>query len=181
VQASLGLINAIGGEWRTPGGGLVEQFIQTGVTMYPGFSGGPLVNAAGQVVGLNTSGLVRGMQPALPVATVRRVVEALLVHGRVRRGYLGVSAQPVRLPAAVGEQLGQEIGLLISAVEADSPAERAGLLLGDVLAALAGERIQTMDDLLAALSGDRVNTSVPARVVRGGKVNDIPVVIGERQ
>jgi S1-C subfamily serine protease len=180
VQATLGIISALGENWRTPTGGLVDQYLQTDVVMYPGFSGGPLVNAAGQLLGLNTSALVRGVSLAVPTATLKRVVETLATHGKIRRGYLGVNTQPVRLPATLEQQLGQETGLLLVAVEPGSPAEQSGLLLGDTIVALEGAPVQQHDDLLALLSADRVGTSVKIRIVRGGQVQELSVVVGER-
>lgn len=180
AQATLGIISALGESWRTPAGGLLDRYLQTDVVMYPGFSGGPLVSAAGQVAGLNTSGLVRGVSLTVPGPTLQRVVETLLTHGRVRRGYLGVSTQPVRLPAALSQQLGQETGLLLAAVEPGSPAEQGGLLLGDTIVALAGTAVRHHDDLLALLSADRVGATVKVSLIRGGQVQQIEVVVGER-
>lgn len=180
VQATLGIISALGKDWRTPAGGMVDRYLQTDVVMYPGFSGGPLVSVEGEVVGLNTSALVRGVSLTVPAPTLQRVVETLLTHGQVRRGYLGVSTQPVRLPAALSQQLGQETGLLLAAVEADSPAEQGGLLLGDTIVALDDSPIRHHDDLLALLSADRVGASVSIRIIRGGQLQDVSVVVGER-
>ncbi|HEY5870412.1 MAG TPA: trypsin-like peptidase domain-containing protein, partial [Candidatus Tectomicrobia bacterium] len=136
VQATLGIVSALGANWRTPAGGLMDRYVQTDIMMYPGFSGGPLVNMSGQILGLNTSALLRERSLAIPLGTLRRVTEMLLAHGRMRRGYLGVSTQAVRLPAALSERLGQETGLLLITAESNSPAEQAGLLLGDTLVAL---------------------------------------------
>ena len=180
AMATLGIISALGKGWRTPAGGQVDRYVQTDVVMYPGFSGGPLVDANGQVLGLNTSALLRGVSLAVPATTLRRVVETLLAHGRVRRGYLGVGAQPVRLPAALAQQLGQETGLLLVSVEPGGPAEQGGLLLGDTIVALDKQPVVHMDNLLDGLSGERVGVAVPVRVVRGGQVQDLTVVIGER-
>lgn len=180
AQATLGIISAVGEAWRTPAGGMIDTYVQTDVVMYPGFSGGPLVTAGGAFIGLNTSALMRGVSVSLPAATVSRVASTLLAHGRVRRGYLGVSAQPVRLPAPLVEQLGQETGLLIASVEPDSPADTAGMLLGDTLVGMDGQAVRHMDDLMATLSGDRVGKAATARVVRGGQLLDMPVTIGER-
>lgn len=181
VQATLGIISALGEGWRTAAGGAIDRYLQTDVVMYAGFSGGPLVNVAGQVVGLNSSALLRGVSPAIPAPTLRRVVATLLAHGRVRRGYLGVSTQRVRLPASLAEQVGQETGLLVGSVVADSPAERGGLFLGDTIVAVAGEPVRHHDDLLAKLSGDRVGQAVSLRIVRGGQVQQISVTLGERE
>ncbi|MDX1665083.1 MAG: trypsin-like peptidase domain-containing protein [Candidatus Promineifilaceae bacterium] len=181
VQATVGIISAVSeGEWRTPAGGEVDHYLQTDVLMYPGFSGGPLLDVAGQVVGLNSSALVRGASVALPAATLSEVAAALLAHGRMRRGYLGVSTQPVRLPEKVREAVGQETGLLIISVEKDSPAEAGGLVLGDTIVSLDGHPVRHHDDLLALLSGDRVGHKVPVGIVRGGESQTVNVTVGER-
>jgi S1-C subfamily serine protease len=180
VQATLGIVSALGEGWRTPAGGRVEPYLQTDLVMYPGFSGGPLVDVAGAVLGLNTSALLRGISLSVPTPTVRQVVETLLAHGRVRRGYLGVGAQPVRLPADLAEGVGQETGLLLVSVEPDAPADGAGLTLGDTIVALDGQPVRHMDELLALLGGDRVGASVPVGIVRGGQTQELTVTIGER-
>ena len=180
VQATLGIVSALGGSWRTRGGGEIDLYLQTDVVMYPGFSGGPLVNAAGHVVGLNTSALLRGTSLALPTTTVRRVVEDLVAHGQVRRAYLGVGTQPARLPTSLVDQVGQETGLLLVSVEADSPAERGGLFMGDTIVLFDGQPIRHHDDLLALLSGERIGATVPIRVLRSGQVQELSVIVGER-
>jgi S1-C subfamily serine protease len=180
VQATLGIISALGQSWRTPAGGQIDHYLQTDVVMYPGFSGGPLISATGGLLGLNTSALMQGVSLAVPAVTLERVVGMLLSHGRVRRGYLGVSTQAVRLPTAIAQQLNQETGLLLVAVEPGSPAEQGGLLLGDTIVALAGVPVQHHDDLLAQLSADRVGISVSARILRGGQLQEVSVVVGER-
>jgi S1-C subfamily serine protease len=181
VQATLGIVSALGESWRTPMGGQIDRYLQTDVVMYPGFSGGPLVSAGGQVLGLNSSGLARGVSLSVPVATLEATATTLLAHGRMRRGYLGISTQPARLPAALQEQLGQETGLLIISVEPDSPADQGGLVLGDTIVALDGTAVRHHDDLLAMLAGDRVGKKVPASIVRAGELQSINVKIGEKQ
>lgn len=181
VQATLGVISALGGGWRTGAGGKVEGYVQTDVLMYPGFSGGPLVTADGAVAGMNSSALTRGASVTLPVETLERVVASLLAHGKMKRGYLGVGIQPVRLSDAVAEQVGRPAGLLIMNVEAGSPAEAATLFLGDTLLAVDGEPVQRPDDLSVLLAGDRVGQSVAVTLVRGGQVLAVDVVIGEKE
>ncbi len=181
VQATLGVVSAVGEGWRTGAGGMIDMYLQTDVVMYPGFSGGALVTANGQLLGMNTSGLANGVSLTIPAVTLQRVAQALQAHGRVRRGFLGVSAQPVRLPANVATQVNQETGLLLAAVEQGSPADQGGLYLGDTLITLDGQAVRHMDDLMALLSGDRVGKSVTARIVRGGQVHESSVTIGERQ
>jgi S1-C subfamily serine protease len=180
VQATLGIVSALGESWRTPAGGQVDHYLQTDVVMYPGFSGGPLVSAVGTVLGVTTSALLRGVSLAVPTPTVRRVVETLLSHGKVKRGYLGVSTQPVRLPAALATQLAQETGLLLVAVEPASPAEQAGLLLGDTIVGIEGEPVGQHDDLLTALSPDRVGQTISIKIIRSGQVQESTVTVGER-
>jgi S1-C subfamily serine protease len=180
VMATLGIVSALHKAWRTPAGGELDYYLQSDVVMYPGFSGGPLISAAGEVMGVNSSALLRGVSLTIPAVTVRRVIEMLLTHGRVRRGYLGVSAQVVRLPASLAQQIEQETGLLLGSVEPDSPAERAGLFMGDTIIALDGQPVCHLDDLLALLSGERVGASVQARIVRGGQAMDVAIVIGEQ-
>lgn len=180
VSAALGMISALGGKWRTPAGGALDRYVQVDVTMYPGFSGGPLVDAGGRIVGINTSALLRGVSLTIPIANVRQTVETLLVHGRLRRGYLGVGAQAARLPAALAQQVGQETGLLLASIEPDSPAERGGLLVGDILIAGDGRPLRHVDDLLVLLNDATVGSVVRMRVLRGGQVMELPVTIGER-
>ncbi len=180
VSATLGIVSALDESWRTPAGGLLDLYLQTDVVMYPGFSGGPLVDAGGQVVGLNSSALWRGISLAVPTPTLRQGVETLLAYGRARRGYLGIGAQPVRLPSALARQLGQETGLLLASVEPDSPADRGGLLVGDIIVAIDGQPMRQMDDLLAALRSARAGSAAAVRIVRGGQVQELTVVIGER-
>lgn len=180
MQATLGVISAIEGRWRTRAGGDMDTYLQTDVVMYPGFSGGPLVGAENKVIGINSSALARGASITIPAATVDRVVRVLLEHGQVQRGYLGVGTQPVRLPTANAEKLGQETGLLVVSVEPDSPADQGGLLIGDILVHFSGEKLSDVDTLLALLSGDTVGKSMPVKIVRGGQVQDIKVTVGIR-
>jgi S1-C subfamily serine protease len=180
VQATLGIVSALTKEWRTPAGGKLDYYVQTDVVMYPGFSGGPLVHAGGQIVGLNTSALLRGVSLSVPVNTIESVVTAILAHGHIKRGYLGVSTQPVRLPVRVKEQLGQDTGLLLVAVEPDSPAEKGGLLLGDTIVGVSEGPVRQHDDLLAQLSGDRIGQKVEIKLIRGGELTAVTVEVGER-
>ena len=180
ILATLGIVSALGKSWRTRAGGRVDSYVQTDLVMYPGFSGGPLVDVDGRVIGLSTSALVRGVSLAVPTATLERVVKALLSDGHIRHGYLGVGAQPVRLPEALATQVGQEAGLLLTSVEAGSPAEKAGLMLGDTLVSVDGQPTLAIDDLQALLSGDHVGATLPIKIVRGGATQEISVVVGER-
>jgi S1-C subfamily serine protease len=180
VTAAFGVVSAVGPSWRTWHGGEIDQFVRLDLAVYDGFSGGPLVDAAGRVLGIDTSALARAAAVAIPAATVDRVVDQLLAGGRVRRGYLGIGSQPVRLPDAVRAQVdGQAVGLMIVALEPGAPAEQAGMLLGDVVLALGGRPTEDVDDVLAALGPDAVGRTLDARVLRAGEIRSVPVTIGE--
>jgi S1-C subfamily serine protease len=181
VQVTLGIISALGGSWRTAWGGQIDRYLQTDVLMYPGFSGGPLVDANGRLVGMNTSGFSRGVSLAVPTATLARIADSLLAHGRMRRGYLGVNTQRVHLPEEIRNELGQKSGLLIVSVEPNSPAAQGGLNLGDTIVGFGDAAIRRHDDLLVQLSGDKVGTAVAIKILRGGKVETVEVTVGEKE
>jgi S1-C subfamily serine protease len=169
MQASFGIVTSIGGPARTWRGGLLDQFLQTETVPYPGFSGGPLVNAAGEVLGLNTSGLTRGEALTIPVGVAWPIAESLAKHGTVKRGYLGVRTQPV------------ETGLLVLWLEKDGPAEKGGLLIGDILTKVNGQLLKDADELFAALHADVVGKKVDVEVLRGGQPQTVKVTVGERK
>jgi S1-C subfamily serine protease len=180
AQARLGIVAALGEAWRAPAGGRLDRYLQSDVALHAGFSGSALVDATGGLRGLNTTGLLRATAMAVPATTVRRVVESLLAHGQVRRGFLGIGAQPVRLPATLQQQLGQASALLVSSVQPGSPAERAGLLLGDVLVSLDGHPLSHPGELLPLLDEERIAAEARASVLRGGELREVPIVIGAR-
>ena len=181
-QASLGVISAVGGPWRTFRGGQVDGYIRTDATLYPGFSGGPLVDSSGRVAGMNTSGLGRGSGLTIPAWAMGKIVDALLAGGRIKRGYLGIGSQPANLPEALAGKLGgQRSGLLIVAVEPDSPAESAGMMLGDILVGMGPSEVTDTGDLQALLGPETVGTEVKTRVLRGGQPLDLTVTVGERE
>jgi S1-C subfamily serine protease len=184
-MASFGTVNAITGPIRTRRSGRLEGLIVTDATFYPGFSGAPLIGADGAALGLATSrfGGGSGSGMVIPLSVVERVAEALLGHGRVRRGFLGLSSQPAIVPPALRERAGlgqQETGLLIVGVEPGGPAETAGLTLGDVLVALGGEPTRDTGELRDLLGPERVGQPTTARIIRGGAPLELSVTIGER-
>ena len=183
AMASLGVVSFVGGPLRFRGGATLERYVRADVAMLPGFSGGPLVDSVGNLIGLNSSTLGNAGQLTVPAASIDATVATLLQHGRVRRGYLGVGAQGVRLPEALTRVLqnGQEQGLLIVSVESGGPADSAGLMLGDVILAIDGAEVGQVEQLQERLTGDRVGKSVPVRIARGGEPREIGVTVGERQ
>jgi S1-C subfamily serine protease len=179
-MASLGIVSAVGGPLRTSRGAVLEQFIQVDATPYPGFSGGPLIDPTGAVIGVLTTGLINGVPLVVPAAAAWRTAETLAAQGHIKRGYLGISSQPVELPAAQRGGQAQESGLLVVRVEPDSPAARAGLLLGDILVSVDGKSVADTDDLQVHLSGDRVGATVAVAVIRGGTPQTLSLTIGQR-
>ena len=182
IEASLGTVSAIGGPIRTGRGGMLERYIRTDSISYPGFSGGPLVAADGTVLGVNTSGLANGAAVTIPADIAWRIADTLVKHGRIQHGYLGIRSQTVEIPAASQKTLKREqaTGLLIVGVENDSPASKGGLIVGDILVAVAGALILHHDELFTHLDGDVVGKSTPIDVLRGGQPQTINVVVGER-
>jgi S1-C subfamily serine protease len=182
IQASLGIVSAIAGPVRSWRGGLLEQYLRTDAIPYPGFSGGPLVNTAGQILGVNTSGLARGTSLTIPLPLAWQVADTLAKHGHVRRGYLGVRSQPVTISATAQKELHrqQTSGLLLVSVEEDSPAENGGLIVGDIIVAIAGQVVSDPDELLANLVGEVVGNPTLIEILRGGKSLTLTVTIGER-
>jgi S1-C subfamily serine protease len=171
-RASWGVISAIG-----DGGALSLD-----LTLYPGFSGGPLVDVRGHVVGITTSGAGRHLQLAIPAGTVDRMVDELLRRGHLPRAYVGVGTQQVRLNEALRARLGtdQRTAVIVVDIQAESPAARAGLLIGDIIVALGEARITEPGDLRALLRPQQVGEMVTASLVRGGEPRDVPLTVGER-
>jgi S1-C subfamily serine protease len=183
LQASQGVISAVGGPARSMRGGLLERYLATDAIPYPGFSGGPLVDAAGRALGMNTSGLARGASLAIPAKQAWNIAAALEQHGSVRRGYLGIRSQPVELPATAQQALKrqQASGLLLVGVEEDSPAAAGGLMIGDILVGLAGSPVTDPDELLGSLTGSIVGQATPVEILRGGQPMTVSVKVGEKK
>jgi S1-C subfamily serine protease len=183
IEASLGTVSAIGGPVQTGYGGMLERYYRTDSISYPGFSGGPLVAPDGTILGLNTSGLSGGAAITIPADVAWNTGETLAQHGQIKRGYLGIRSQTVDVPNASQDALKrqQATGLLIMSVEKNSPASQGGLMVGDILVALAGNPILHHDELFARLSGDVVGKATPLEILRGGQPQTINVVIGERE
>jgi serine protease DegQ len=180
AAAMLGIASAIDGEWRTWGGGKIDRYLQTDLELRPGFSGSALVDASGAVVGVNTSGLLRGRSLAIPTETVRRVVDAVLRKGHVQRGFLGIGSYPVRVPTDLASKLGQQSALIVVSVQPGGPAEKAGLLIGDVLLSLDGRKLDDVGSLIALLDEERIGAEANARILRAGELKDVRVTIGAR-
>jgi len=182
VTVSNGVVSMVGGSWRTGSGNTIESFLRSDTTFYPGFSGGPLIDVEGHVVGINSSRLGRGAGLTLPSAAVNTIVEALLKGGRLKRGYLGIVTQPVRVPDASKAKVPEasEHGLMVMSVEPGSPADKGGLVVGDLVVSFAGQTIADPGDLQSRLGSDQIGKTVAAIVLRGGERKELAVTIGER-
>lgn len=178
--ASFGIVSAVSGPLRTRRGGMLKEHIRTDAVPYPGFSGGPLVNADGQVLAIMTTGLARGVAIGIPAHLAWEIGDILAQDGQMKRGYLGITSQPVNLPDAQRAGRTQSSGLLIMHIESDSPAANGGILLGDILVSLDSQAINDTGDLQALLAGSRVGTEVPVEVIRGGTLQTLDITIGEK-
>src|SRR3984893_3349634 len=178
LQVTFGIVSGLSGSFRSRRGGQVEHFIPTTAQLLPGFSGGPLVDAEGRVIGINSWNFGRGISLALPVDVAARVADSLRTHGRIRTAFLGVGVQPIRLSDTLG--LGQESGLLVVTVEPDGPAHKAGILQGDTLVTVDDDplfgRVDALFAVLRALDADSIHKF---GVVRAAEVKEIAVRLGE--
>ncbi len=172
IRASLRAIGVVGPELRTPAGGRLDRYVETDRALPRGFGGGPLVDLRGEVIGMNTRTLLGGTDLAVPAVTIQRVIEALLAHGRVPRGYFGVAAYPVAVP-------GGGRGALVASVEDGGPAATAGIVVGDIIVAIAAEPVRGPDELRLVLV-DRAGATVEVALVRGGAAHTLTVAIGTR-
>lgn len=181
LNASLGTVSALGGSWRSSYGGLIDQFVRLDVSLYPNLEGGPLVDAMGRVLGLTVSGPRRTVL-AIPAATVNRVVNQLLEKGHIARGYLGVGMQPVRLPDTLKNSLNLTSvgGVIVVNVDPNGPADKAGVLIGDVLIAIDGTPVNDTSDVQLMLGSQSIGQTFKAQIIRGGVLIELAIAPGER-
>lgn len=181
LNASMGAVSALGGSWRSSYGGLIDQFVRLDLTLYPSIEGGPLVDAMGQVVGITVSGPRRTVL-AIPTTTINRVVEQLLEKGRIARGYVGLGMQPVRLPETLKSRLNLAFvgGVIVVNIEPDGPADKAGVLIGDVLIAIDGTPVLEPADVQAMLGPQSVGQTLKAQIIRGGALVELVLAPAER-
>ena len=180
--ASFGIVAATGGEWRTWRGGHIDRMIRLDGGLHPGFSGGPVADTRGQVIGVGTSALARGFGIVVPSSTVNLVTDALLQSGHIARGYLGIGTQPIALPTSLSRKLGLQDhgGLIVLSLAPQGPAEQGGILVGDILLDLEGFPLRDVGDLQATLGGDRIGQQVRVGLVRGGERIQSTITLGER-
>ncbi|HEV3230818.1 MAG TPA: S1C family serine protease [Candidatus Dormibacteraeota bacterium] len=179
LESTFGVVNAVAPASRGWRGWFMGDMIQTEAPLNRGFSGGPLVDADGAVVGFNSWYYGRGNTRALPVATADRIARDLREVGHVRRPYLGIGTQPVSLDPPLRAAAGQDSGLLVVSVDGDSAAGVAGVLQGDTLLAVGDHATERMHDLIRALVALEVGSVQPLKLLRGGQVTTVPVTLGE--
>jgi S1-C subfamily serine protease len=180
VTASAGIVSIIGGPLRTGVGRAIDEIIRTTAPMHDGFAGGAFVDSAGRLIGVSTAAAIRGLGVVIPARIAWATAAALVQHGTVRRGYLGLAGQTVRLPDGQRGPDNRDRGLLVVAVTPESPAAAAGLLVGDLLLDFDGQAVGSADELLEQLTAERIGHAVPIQVRRGGVAIELQVTIGER-
>jgi S1-C subfamily serine protease len=182
ANASLGIVGAASGSWRTWRGGRLEQYIRLDAMLYPNSSGGAVVNSRGNLLGIATSALSRVAGLAIPSADVARVTKELLEKGYIAQGYLGIGVYPVAIPENLKSKLALQnaTGILILNVEKGGPAENAGVLLGDLLVSLNATPIEKVEDLQSFCASGVIGKSVNARFIRAGALIEKSIVAGER-
>ena len=174
VNATLGIISAVSGSWRTWRVGRLDQYIRLDLNMYPSSSGGAVIDTSGAVIGIATSALSRIAALAIPASTVNRVAGEILSRGRVARGYLGVGLQPVNVTD-------HQKGLIVLSVEQEGPAGKAGLLVGDIMVSLGGKTVTDTGDVQTALEKVAVGQPIEAALLRGGVARQVTITVGERR
>lgn len=173
VNATMGIVSAVSGLWRSWRGGRLDHYIRLDLTLYPASSGGAVIDIHGEAIGVASSALSRIAGVAIPATNVDRVVDQILARGRVARGYLGVGLQPVELPD-------HQKALIVLSLEPEGPADKAGVLIGDVLISLGGRALADTEDIQAVLDVHEIGRVIEAEVRRGGVATKLAITVGER-
>ncbi|MGB2939254.1 MAG: trypsin-like peptidase domain-containing protein [Candidatus Dormiibacterota bacterium] len=181
LRASIGVVGSVASGQRGWRGAGLDGLVLTDAQLYQGFSGGPLVNAKGEVVAINSWYYGQGTTKSLPVAVAERVAQSLVADGRVKQPYLGIGSQPVYLPDELRGKVGQDSGVMVISVEPGSPAAEAGILQGDTLVGIDGATVTGMRSLFGALRNLSVGSTATLKLVRAGDVTEVKVTVGERK
>lgn len=181
-NASLGIVSAVSGPWRTFRGARLDQYLRLDAMMFPNSSGGAVLDGRGKVVGIATSALSRMAGLAVPTSTVNRVVDVLLQKGRIPRGFLGVGLQTIPLPEALRTKfaLSNRSAVIILSVEPGGPAEKAGALVGDMVTSLGGAAVEDAGDVYASLDPESVGKQLVAKIIRAGAARELTFKVEER-
>ena len=181
--AALGAVSLVVAERRAWTGAALAPYIRLDIGVQPTAIGGAVIDAHGGLVGIATPRFARFGAIAVPAPTVNRVADVLLQKGRIPRGYLGVGLQPVRLPDALRQTLKRDdkTAAIVLEVEPEGPAHKAGIVIGDILVALAGHAITRLEDVHGQLGAESIGKSLPLRFIRGGALQEAHIVVGERE
>jgi len=181
-NASLGVISALSGPWRTWRGGRLDQYIRLDATLFPNSSGGAVVDCRGRLLGIATSGLSRIAGLAIPASSVNRVLDALLEKGHVPHGYLGIGVQPVAIPDALATSLSvtAKTGVMVVKVEPGGPADQAGVLLGDILLGIGNTQLDQIEELQSFSDSGVIGKPLKAKLIRAGTLREVEITVGER-
>jgi S1-C subfamily serine protease len=181
LNATMGVVSAMGGSWRSSYGGLIDQFVRLDLNLYPSMEGSALVTAIGQVVGMTVSGPRRTVI-SIPATTINRVVEQLVKKGHIARGYLGLGMQPIRLPETLKTNLNLASlgGVIAINVETDGPADKSGILIGDILIAINNNPIKDTGEIQAMLGSENVGKILNVQIIRGGTLVEVALTVGEK-
>ena len=182
LSASAGILGAVGPPRRSWRGGALDRFLRLDVTLYPSQAGAGVFSAKARFWGMATAALLRHSTLAVPFVTLNRVAQEILREGRIRHGYLGVGLQPIPLPERLRSQspAGGEIGLMVISIEPDSPADQAGIQLGDILVAAGEKPLLDVDDLQAILRNDSIGKAVGFTILRAGSFVVTEILVVER-
>ena len=180
--AALGAVSLVVPERRTWTGAALAPYIRLDVGLQPTAVGGAVVDAQGRIVGIATPRFARFGTIAIPAPAVNGVIDTLLKKGHIPQGYLGVGLQPVRLPEALRQSLqrSEKTAAIVLEVEPESPAHKAGIVIGDILIALAGHPVARLEDVHSQLHGEAIGKPLALKLVRGGAVQEVNIVVGER-
>jgi len=181
-NASMGIISAVSGPWRTWRGGTLDAYIRLGAEVFAGSSGGAVIDHRGAVTGIATSALSRVAGLSVPASTVNKIVDRMLALGNAPHAYLGVGLQRVPMPSAFREQFApaQTHGLMVLDVEPKGPADRGGILVGDMVFAIEGKSASSVDDVQSVIGWEKPGKSVALKLIRGGTLKEITLTTGER-
>ncbi len=182
VLAIMGMVSTAAGPWKTWRGSQIDSLIRLDMAAYPRSSGSAVIDTRGRLVGKLKGRHTRTAPVAIPAATIDRVATELLTHGRIARGYLGVGLQPIPLPTAFAKALKREqrSAVIVLSIEPGGPADKAGIVVGDVIAEIGGEAVADTDDVQSALRGS-IGSELPVVVLRGGERTELRVRVAERK
>jgi S1-C subfamily serine protease len=180
--AALGVVSLLASDRRTWTGASLTPYIRLDIGLQPTAIGGAVIDASGNLVGLATPRFARFGAIAVPASTINKISDTLLKQGRIPRGYLGVGLQPVRLPNSLREMLqrNEKTAAIALEVHPGGPADKAGIVIGDILVSLGGQSITRLEDVQSLLAGDAIGKTLPLKFIRGGAVQDGNIVVAER-